>query len=546
MNPFIENLKHFWFRLSPRQRISITAVLVGSLAVLIAIAYWANRPNYVLLFGNLNPESASRIVDSLKKENIPYKLKDGGTSIYVPEKHVYELRLRFASQGLVDDGTTGYELFDQPTLGGMTDFMQRLNLKRALEGELARTITSIEQVEHSRVHLVLPQRSVFQQTSFPASASVVVQLRKGKTLSIAQIQGITSLVAGAVEGLDPANVTIVDTRGNMLSDPDAYREDVNLSSHQLKFQRELETHLTEKAQSMLDRVLGAKNALVRVAATLDFTQRVSEKELIDPESATVVSEEQLNQENGANSSLVRNYELSRTRERSEQATGEIKYLTVSVILNQRYTYPQDGGDPVPNPYTEEELREIESLVQNAVGFNPERGDRITIFQSQFEKSPEEELIREVQREQQYRMYMQYLRYFLLILAIAGAIWLIRSATRKVAPPAPIDGGILQPASSTAAPSMLAGGEDAEVPLLEGDDEELLELDENDLFLLDDVYSSKLSSEAKARLKENRVIYQKIKQTLEENPEESAAIIRSWLMEAPGKQLEKELAHEPYG
>ena len=541
MNSFILNLKHFWSELPRKQKLAIAGVLAGSLIALISIAYWANQPEYALLFRNLAPDKANKIVEILKQERIPYELREEGTAIYVPKKHVYELRLRLASEGLVTDGIVGYELFDKTTLGGMTDFVQKLNLKRALEGELARTINSIDQVEYSRVHLVLPERSAFQQTQTQPTASVVLQLKRGTRLSPAQIQGITALVAGAVEGLEPANVNIVDTQGNMLSDPEAADENLMASASQLRIQQELEDHLTSKAQSMLDQVLGPHNAIVRVSATLDFTHLLTQQEIIDPESATVISEEQLSQGeesgNGTNS-VVRNYEISREQKRIERQTGEIKYLTVSVVLNyKRIPGVDEAGNPDPDaepqyvPYSDEELQEIERLVKNAVGFNEERGDQITIHQSHFVLSPDQQIALELRKQQKLQQYMQYARYALMLLAIGLAVWLIRSTTRKVTElPTVINGGILQPAGSSSGrlidtkdgPAALPDGE---TPLGElGDSEE-------DLVLLEDMYVSKLSAEAQARIKAKHILYQKVKESIDEHPENAANLIRTWLVES---------------
>src|SRR5690625_3701446 len=156
MNGFTQNIAEFLKGLTLGQKAALAAVVIGAVALLSAVAYWANKPDYALLFGSLGPEDANRVVETLQSERVKYQIRDAGSSIYVPRQDVYELRLRFAGQGVVSDGPVGYELFDGGTVG-MTDFMQKLNLKRALEGELARTISSVRQVDIARVHLVIPR-----------------------------------------------------------------------------------------------------------------------------------------------------------------------------------------------------------------------------------------------------------------------------------------------------------------------------------------------------------------------------------------------------
>ena len=197
MDTFLKNITAFFGRLSIGQRIAIGTVVVGTIAAMVGLTVWFQQANFTLLFGNLPETAASQVVEILQNEEIEYKLKDGGTAIFVPNELVYDLRLRFAREGIISDGVTGYEIFDQTTLG-MTDFMQKLNLRRALEGELSRTISSIDQVEAARVHLVIPERSPFRESQNNATSSVVLELKPGARLSEANIQGITALVAGAL------------------------------------------------------------------------------------------------------------------------------------------------------------------------------------------------------------------------------------------------------------------------------------------------------------------------------------------------------------
>lgn len=526
MNNFFQNIRQFLARLTFGQQLALGLVLAGGVAVVISISMWANQADYTLLFGDLDPSDASTVVETLRDEDIAYELRENGTAVYVPHEQVYELRLRFASEGVLSQGQVGYELFDRSNLG-MTDFMQKMNKKRALEGELARTITSMRQVKMARVHLVLPERSPFRESEVTASASVVVQPMGNIALKMAQIEGISGLVAGAVGGMTTAEVTVLDTEGNMLSDPNAGDPTMSLTSTQLEVQREVENHLTENGQSMLDRVVGRSNAIVRVSANLDFSRTVSERDIIDPESRTIISEEQLSEEaaEDQSESRVRNYELSRTRERHEDGVGEVSYLTVSVILDHKPPPAEaaaEGGDAEPTPYTEEELQEIESLVKNAVGFDPERGDRFAIHQTRFDTNTNNEFAGQM-NDQVWRNQIElYLRYGLLVLALALGAWLIRSIAQRGAEMS--NGLLLDPQASSQ--RQLEGEEQADGQAAQAAPEEVPE----DMVLVDDVYTSKLSAEAKARLVAKNKMYEEIQEQVMSNPEETADLIRSWLID----------------
>ncbi len=526
---FFQNLRQFLLRLAPAQRLTLGLVLVGGLAVLGGIGYWASQPDYALLFGRLDATDANRVVETLRAEGIPYKLEDGGGAIHVPRQQVYDLRLRFAGEGVVSEGPVGYELFNSGTIG-MTDFMQKLNYKRALEGELARTISNIRQVAQARVHLVLPERSPFRDRQTKPSASVVLQLG-GTGLDAEQTEGIASLVAGAVEGMTLSDVTVLDTRGTLLSNPDAGNPDVTLTSNQLRTQLAVESHLAQSGQSLLDRMLGPGRAVVRVAAALDFSRTVEESEAIDPESATVISEERLEEQAAADASnaTVRNYELSRSRARTERTAGAIDVLTVSVVLDYRppVQLASEAGapQPEPEPYTQRQLQEVEDLVKNAVGFSPERGDRFAIHQARFDTSADDQLAEEMDEIGRNERFQLYLRYGLMALALGLAAFLIRSTVRSVAS---ADGGPLA-LGTRQAPRALTGrhtagalAENAAAPAPAA--EAALPVP------ADDPYASKLSAEAKSRLRAQKTVYEEVKQSVLDRPEEAADLLKTWITE----------------
>lgn len=403
--------------------------LLLSLVIIIsgAIFFWAQQDEQVLLFGNLNSDNANAIVQKLDEKNINYQISDGGNAIYVPSEKVHALRLELASYGGGNTDSKGYELFDSQSLG-MTDFMQQVNQKRALEGELQRSINSLTQVKNSRIHLVLQERSPFEESSVEASASVILTLEPGNRLSNNQTAGIASLISGSVEGLSPNSVVILDQLGNRLSD-DADRDSGgDMGNIQMQIKQKSEAYLTEKGQSMLDRVLGAGNSIVRVSVEHDFQKVMRERDTFDPDSRIIISEtnsdqttadidrEQINatdytpveymdealiigENNIESSTQSRNYEVSREKEYIEETQGEITNISASILLNKKVQQiVDDNGETVPVPvdYTPERIEEFRNLVARALGIEADNGgtltEKIAVTQIEFEYSPYRENI----------------------------------------------------------------------------------------------------------------------------------------------------------
>lgn len=414
MNRFVEGIKNFLRPLSLPQRTLFAGLMISTVLVMGVLFWWTFKPDYTLLFGNLPPESAQEVIQVLEDQNIPYRLENGGRALYVPGEKVPELRLHLAAEGIGRSDVLGYELFDENALG-MTDFMQQINRKRALEGELARSINSLDQVESSRVHLVLPERSPFRETSVQASASVIVKLARGKQLTPKQIEGMIALISGSVEGLDPSSVTVLDQLGNRLSSGAENSPEFASGSLQMQLQQQMETYLTDRGQSMLDRVLGPGNSILRVSTEHNFDRLIRESELVDPDSRTIVSEERrtetgnqetldlvpideftpLNQRgetvvtmNQGNESTVqvRNYDFTRTREVFERTQGQLSRVSASVLVNYKQTVrtgEQGGEIRVSEPWSPEELDEFAEVVRVALGMQPQRGDELTITQLEF-------------------------------------------------------------------------------------------------------------------------------------------------------------------
>ncbi|MEW6246996.1 MAG: flagellar basal-body MS-ring/collar protein FliF [Nitrospirota bacterium] len=410
------------------QRFVILLALVGPVAGLIAVALWTQQPDMQVLFSNLAADDASAIVEKLKEAKVPYETTAGGTTIFVPSSQVHDLRLQLAGQGLPRGGGIGYEIFDRSTLG-MSEFVQKLNYRRALQGELARTIAQMPEVERARVHLALPERRLFATDQDRPRASVVVALRNGHTLGKAQVQGIVHLVASSVEGLLAKDVTVVDGHGHLLSGQTAVDETVQLTGSQLEYQRTLEKEIETRIQTMLERIVGANKAVVRVSSVLDFRKVETTEERFDPNGQVVRSEQrgqekssgvngvtggvpgvQSNVPPGTESESTQtsstssqtknetiNYEISRTVSRIVEPVGTIKKLSVAVLVDGTYETikaaegEKAAAEPVRKyiPRSEEEMKRIEEIVKKAMGYSPERQDQVEVVNVQFGFGPDE-------------------------------------------------------------------------------------------------------------------------------------------------------------
>lgn len=387
---------------------TILAVVLGGLVML---SMGGQVTSHQVLFSSLSQEDAADVVAKLKEQRIPYTIDMNGSTIKVPAEKVLETRLSMAGDGLPRGGGVGFEIFDKNSLG-TTDFVQKMNYQRALQGELARTIRQFQQVQEARVHIAAPTESVFVEDQKPPSASVSVKLRGSAQLEQKQIQSIVNLVASAVQGLTDENITVVDTAGRLL-----FRkrggELGQMSDSQLEYQQGVEKALRDKVETMFEEVVGAGKAIARVSVELDFNQVDTTEELFDPEGQVVRSEQLLNEDSvspgstpqgipgvkgnlatynetgdgaggGANAkrnNVTRNYEVSKTVKRVKSSMGKIKRLSVAVMVDGTY---EKGVDNDGNPTIKyiarapEDLKWYEKMAKNAVGFDPERGDQLEV------------------------------------------------------------------------------------------------------------------------------------------------------------------------
>ena len=402
MSAYSTQLTSVLKKLTLKQKAGIAASVVASIVAVVMLVTWASRPTYGVLFSNLEAQDASQIVDKLKQASVPYQLGDDGKAILVPKNQVYELRLQMAGQGLPKSSVVGYEIFDKPTFG-MTDFTQKVNYKRALEGELEKTILQLDEVEGASVHIVIPEKALFESQQQKTTASVFLKLKDGAHLNADEINGVQRLVAASVEGLDPGEVTIVDARGNLLSRKTSGID--ALTSAQYDMQSKVENYLSNKAQTMLDAVLGSGNAIVRVNASLDFNQVEKTTEQYDPNSV-ILSEQTMQQHssvpgdttsnNSGQTNSVTNYDVGKTVEKIVGTVGGIKKLSVAVLVNGKYTAIDKGGEQSVEytPRSQQEISQLTNIVKTAVGFDGTRGDEVSLVNIPFETNDQSFMVKE--------------------------------------------------------------------------------------------------------------------------------------------------------
>ena len=394
----------WWKELPSRSKILMSAGVALAVAAGIYGYAFATSPSYSVLFANLPEEDTAEIVTRLEGLKIPYRVADGGRAIKIPEQDVYSTRLTLAGEGLPSGGAVGFEIFDQQRFGE-SEFSEHIKYHRALEGELARTISHLSGVERARVHLVLPERTLFLNKTRTASASVALQLKPGWTMREERVAGIVNLVASSVRGLDGNNVTVVDGQGRQLNKKTDIDGHGVADSHE--FRRKLEQEKADAIQQLLDRTVGPGKAHVSVAADVNFTREERTEELFDPETVAPRSF-QVDEErdpNGAGGtagvpgavsnlpggdappgaqaqqgmvrrSETRNFEVSKTVRRAIEPVGRLRRLHVAVVVDGDWEGEGDARKFVPRPPSE--LTQLRTIIASAVGIDEERGDQLTV------------------------------------------------------------------------------------------------------------------------------------------------------------------------
>lgn len=425
------------------------ALLAAALVVTViyTVAFF-RQTDYALLFTEVDPAQAGGIVEQLETMKVPYRLSDGGTTIEVPEHKVDEVRIQLAGSGALPDGGVGFELFDRTKLG-VTEFEQQVNYQRALTEELRRTIVQLDAVQQARVHLVIPEKTIFTEEQNPPSASIALKIRPHEEVTPDQVRGIVALVAGSVEGLEPENISIIDMLGRVLNEDlvEDGLSGVALSQQEIK--RDYERELEKRVKGFLAPVLGTNKAVAMVTADLDFRQQqvITSR---PTEESTVVSEYELTEESsgtgvggvpGTDSNVdgtpvypeldtggshehsreerTTNYEVGTIEETVIEPPGRLRRLSTSVVV--------DG------PLTNAMVTQIQDVVAVALGLDPERGDQVLVSSMAFDTSIQDQLAEDIaaaealakERERQVLMRNLIIGAAVLgLLLVAGLVWFI--------------------------------------------------------------------------------------------------------------------------
>jgi flagellar M-ring protein FliF len=443
-------IRQFWERLKPVQRIVLIAVTVVLLVAVPLLITWATAPTYSVAFANLSETDSASIVDKLKASNINYQMR-GTTTILVETDKVYEVRLTMAKEGLPNGGTVGFELFSGNTLG-MTEFTQRVNYQRALEGELERTIASIDAVKAVRVHIVTPEKKLLESEESATTASVTIQENAGKQLDAATVRAITLLVSSSVEGLSPDNVVVVDTVGNLLASGNG-KDGSGLSISQVDDRRAAEqasaSEIQKKVRTLLEQVLGPNRSVVQVSVNMDWTERDITRQTFDPTPQAVRSSQITNESYATNGELsgipgastnlptpvatavssaagalvyqrneaTTNYEISSVQTHEIVKPGQMARISLSVLV-----------DGVEDP---EQLGTLQNAIAAAAGIDTARGDVISVQNLAFDRTYNDQQTQDLAQSELYQLYIQIAEIAAVVLVTIFLLWYISRVLRNL-------------------------------------------------------------------------------------------------------------------
>lgn len=464
--PLLTQITDIWTRLPLSGRIATVGSAAATLGLIGALIYYGSQPDYGVLFADLKPEDAQTIVEKLKTANVPYSIANGGTTIQVPHERISELRLQMAGEGALSGGHVGFDLFDKTSFGA-TDFAQQVNYRRAIEGELAKTLEGMDEVEAARVHITPKKESVFADKEEGAKASVMLKVRQNKELSGERSEAIVNLVASSIEGLDPSHISVMDTRGRLLVAAGSGKTDPSNGAGafhaQLEAKQKYEAENAARIIALLEPVVGENNVRADVSADLDFSRIEQSEEKYNPQSQVVRSQQtssearntragQTNPNGGVagarsnnpatapppaqpapvpvsgdqRSTSTVNYEIDKTVTKTVGGGGRVNRMSVSVVVDHK------NVNDVGVARSPEELKQIQDLVSAAVGINAERGDSIVVQTMPFNKLAAEENAAAPFLERNKALVSGLTKYgILLIVAVLLLLFAIRPALRAI-------------------------------------------------------------------------------------------------------------------
>jgi len=422
--PIVQSLA----KMSPHLLLSLLVFISAFVAIVAGAWIWGQKADdYRVLFSNLSDRDGGEIITSLQQQNIPYKFSEGGGALLIPSDKVHEVRLRLASQGLPKGGTVGFELMENQKFG-TSQFLEQVNYQRSLEGELARSMQTLGPVLSARVHLAIPKPTVFVKDQQKPSASVMLTLHPGRALDAGQVNAIVHLISSSIPNMPPSAVTLVDQRGTLLSSIREVSVD-SMDETQLKYVRQIEQDYIKRIEDIVAPLIGGQNVRAQVTADIDFAQSEQTAEIFKPNqppnqsairstqstesrngndnpagvpgalsnqppvpaTAPIVNPASAVAATGTNSSMLKeattNYEVDRTISHTKLPMGNIKRLSVAVLINNRTT-TDAKGKVISKPFTPAEQAQLNNLVKSAMGFNAQRGDSLSLLNSAFNEIPE--------------------------------------------------------------------------------------------------------------------------------------------------------------
>ncbi|MGK7246188.1 flagellar basal-body MS-ring/collar protein FliF [Buttiauxella agrestis] len=545
-----QNKTQEWLtRIRANPKIPLMVAGAATIAIIMALVLWAKAPDYKVLYSNLADQDGGAIVTQLTQMNVPYRFSDNGSAIEVPADKVYDLRLRLAQQGLPKGGAVGFELLDQEKFG-ISQFSEQVNYQRALEGELARTIETLGPVKTARVHLAMPKPSLFVREQKSPSASVTLSLEPGRALDEGQISAVVHMVSSAVAGLPPGNVTLVDQGGHLLTQSNTAGRDLN--DAQLKYAMDVENRFQRRIETILAPIVGSGNVHAQVTAQIDFSNKEQTEEQYRPNSdpsQSAVRSRQLNQSeqvNGRNPGGVpgalsnqpappnnapistppqnnaanaqpqnqststsaqtgssntqrdetTNYEVDRTIRHTKLNTGDVQRLSVAVVVNYRQL-----SDGKPLPLTADQMKQIENLTREAMGYSDKRGDTLNVVNSPFSATEETSNELPFWKQQAFFEMLMSAGRWLVVLIVAWLLW------RKVVRPLVQRKDAVQQAQVEAKRQQVEEEDAVSVRLTKDEQQQQRKMNQ------------KLSAE---------VMSQRIREMSDNNPRVVALVIRQWM------------------
>lgn len=448
MNQIVEQFSNVWKGISFGQKLVFIVMTLGFAVALFAVTFWVRTPNYGLLYGDMSRKDASEVVAYLKDHNIPYKITDNGSTVLIPSNMIYEARMSLANANL-PRGDVGFELFDKNQFG-MSDLAQRVNYRRALQGELSKTITQLDGIRQARVQIVIPEASLFDKK--PATASVVLWTHGRNTLDASKIAGITHLVSTSVEGLSPENITITDNMGNLLSKAGDSKVS-RIIADQFDLNRKIEDHYTSKVMSILEKITGPNRSKVKIHVSLDFNhiderhieydqkKRVPRNQVVTTQSTEVPQDAggadggRFSREKKETETTV--YELSRVERNISENKARIKRLTVAILVDGMYEKVKgENGEMYAKyiPRTEDELNRIAAVVKQAIGFDesPPRNDKLEIQSVEFQSNVHGFIDFEgIEKADKREFILSVARNASLGIAVLAFLWFAARALRRI-------------------------------------------------------------------------------------------------------------------